>query len=81
MINTWIGLYIFGTSIFKFFPFVIYLKRERERECRNWKDDLVIAIEMRERESVCVCGGILFWKGDLVIAIEMRERERERERD
>jgi hypothetical protein len=37
--------------------FVIYLKRERERECRNWKDDLVTAIEMRERESVC--GGIL----------------------
>ena len=44
-----------------------------------WKGDLVIAIEMRERESVCVCGGILFWKGDLVIAIEMRERERERD--
>ena len=47
-----------------------------ERECRNWKGDLVIAFEMRERERVCVCGGgILFWKGDLVIAIEMRERE------
>ena len=36
------------------FLFVVYLKRERERECRNWKGDLVIAFEMRERESVCV---------------------------
>ena len=34
--------------------FVIYLKRERERErvYRNWKGDLVIAIEMRKRVSV-----------------------------
>ena len=56
----WTGPYtIFGGSIEGIasqpqnFSFVIYLKRERE--CRNWKGDLVIAIEMRERERECVC--------------------------
>ena len=39
-----------GVRTSKLFICRLSEERERERECRNWKGDLVIAIEMRERE-------------------------------